>query len=92
MKILDDLISILNPEAGVKDIRQGSFIPECRLLAVDWQLWIARGNGKTPMIISIEEMHPVWAMCKRSYHLWRVPSPEIDSRRFPVSPSYPRLP
>ena len=23
MKILDDLISILNPEAGVKDIRQG---------------------------------------------------------------------
>jgi len=25
MKILDDLISILNPEAGVKDIRQGVF-------------------------------------------------------------------
>jgi len=25
MKILDDLISILNPEAGVKDIRQGLF-------------------------------------------------------------------
>ena len=25
MRILDDLISLLNPEAGVKDIRQGVF-------------------------------------------------------------------
>jgi len=40
MKILDDLISILNPEAGVKDIRQGVFHAgvltlSCGLAALD---------------------------------------------------------
>jgi len=55
MKILDDLLSILNPEAGVRDIRQGLFhtgvlTRNCGLAATLPRdaLWQARPSVKEP--------------------------------------------